>query len=497
MAPPSGKREQSLQRHMVRGSVWTISMRWSIRLAGLIGTVILARLLTPADYGIVSIASMIVGIVEVFGRAGQASAIVRHPNPTREHYDSAWTVSLLLGLGLGLLIWAMVPLTTAYFHEPRAKLVVEILAFRTMLSGSQNIAVLNFQRNLQFNRQFWFSITPEFVAFVVTVIAAFALRNYWALVIGIMSQHVTNFTLSYAMEPYRPRICFSKVREIWSFSIWTLLRNIASYFNLLVDRVAIGGFAGSAGMGRYYVATDLATSPSQELVAPIVGVMFPVMATVQNDVRKRRELYLDVLYWSALICSSTAIGVALVANDMVDLVLGPKWQDVKPLMPWLALSYGILGLGSSVYTALETIGQPRLSAQMQWMRLLGMALVIIPYAFFFRDIHGVAVMRFAVSIAVMPTLFFVLSRPFDLSFRDFVATLWRPFVSGLAMVPVVLGINSTIAVSGNPRLFLDIAAGGATYLGMTMLLWFLTGKPRGPELQVWQRISRKLPAPAG
>src|SRR5215467_1236019 len=127
------KDEAALQRHMVRGSAWTIGVRWSLRLLGLVSTIILARLLTPADYGIVSIASMIVGLVEVFSRAGHVSAVIRHPNPTREHYDTAWTVSLLLGLGLGGIIWILTPLTTAYFHEPRATPIVEILAFRTML----------------------------------------------------------------------------------------------------------------------------------------------------------------------------------------------------------------------------------------------------------------------------------------------------------------------------------------------------------------------------
>ena len=357
------KKEDSLQRHMVRGSIWTIGVRWSLRLMGLVSTVILARLLTPADYGIVSIASMIVGMVEIMSQTEQDSAIIRHPNPTREHYDSAWTVSLLLGIGLGLVIWALTPITTAYFHEPRARIVVEILAFRTMLAGSQNIGVVNFRRNLQFNKQFWFNVIPSLVSFTVTIVAALILRNYWSLVIGVMSQHVTNFTLSYVMEPYRPRICFSKVREIWSFSIWSLVSNMGAFFSQLSDRIAIGGFAGSAGMGRYYVATDLATSPSSELVGPMVQVLFPVMATVQHDREKRRELYLTVLYWSALICTSTAIGVALVSDDMVDLVLGAKWQDVKPLMPWLALSYGVLGLGSSVFTAFDTIGLPRYSAQ--------------------------------------------------------------------------------------------------------------------------------------
>src|SRR5262249_7870497 len=157
-----------------------------------------------------------------------------------------------------------------------------------------------------------------------------------------------------------------------------------------LDRAAIGGFASSSAMGRYYVATDLAISPTQELVEPMTVPLFPVMALVQSDREKRRHLYVTLLHWSALICTSTAIGVALVADDMVDLVLGPQWQEAKPLIPWLALAYGVAGLAAGAYTALETIGEPHVSARLQWSRLAALSATIVPAAYFFRDLEAVA-----------------------------------------------------------------------------------------------------------
>jgi lipopolysaccharide exporter len=492
MTAPQPKDDAALQRHIVRGSAWIIGVRWCVRFLGLISTVILARLLTPADYGIVAIASMIVGIVEVFGRAGQGSAIVRHPNPTREHYDSAWTVSLLLGFAVGGIIWALTPLATTYFHEPRATLIVEILAFRTMLSGAQNIGVLNFQRRLEFSKQFWFSVTPTLVSFPITIAAAFILRNYWALVIALMVEYVVTFTLSYVMEPYRPRISFAKMNEIWSFSTWSLIKNVGFYFNTLVDRIIVGGFAGSAAMGRFQVASDLATIPSQEISAPVVSVLFPVLATVQHDRERRLSLYLTVLYWSALICTSTSIGVALVTNDFVDLVLGPKWQDVKPLMPWLALSVGVLGLGNSVYVAFETIGMAMMSARMQWLRLFGLIVAIIPVAYVTHDLVAVAMTRLIVTIAITPTLFFALSRVFGFTMRDIVVTIWRPLTAGLTMAAVVLSANSMVPFSGPLRLALDICLGATSYMATVLALWTLVGRPQGPEQALMTRVASGL-----
>ena len=483
-----GEAEPTEGHHMVRGSAWNMAIRWSLRLSGLLSTVILARLLTPADYGVVAIAMLIVGMIELLTWTGQDAAVIRHPNPTREHYDANWTVSLLLGLGLGLIVLAATPLATLYFKEPRAVPVVAILAFRTMMLGMRNVGVLNFRRNLQFRKQFWYIVIPKLFSLVITIVSAFILRNYWALIIGVMGQHVCAVVLSYTMEPFRPRISFVKVREIWSYSIWTLIRNIGTYVNDQVDKFVIGGFSGAASMGRYEVARDVAISPTQEIITPVVVTILPVMARVQFDHDKRREIYLNVLNSAALICTSTAVGVALVAEDMADLMLGPQWHDVSILMPWFALSWGLLGMCSSVYSAFDTIGRAYVSARLQWMRVACLAAAIVPVAYLTRNLEDVAITRLVVTAAVTPALFYALSRALNVKPTDLMKTVWRPVAASIAMAVAVLGANATIAFTGPPRLALDIVLGATTYSASIMLLWYLVGRPSGPERLLWERL---------
>jgi lipopolysaccharide exporter len=484
--------DPSLQQHIIRGSVWFIGLRWSLRLTGFISTVILARLLTPSDYGIVAIATLIVGTLEIFTQTGQYDALVRHPNPTREHYDSVWTVSLLLGLGLGLTIWAMTPLTTAYFHEPRAKLVVEILAVRTMMLGLQNVGTINFSRRLNFRRQFYFRVVPKLIAFVVSIGFALVLRNYWALVIGIISQNIATVVLSYAMDPYRPRICFRKVREIWSFSIWSLFKSLGIYVNDQIDKVAVGGFAGAAAMGRYDVARDVAISPSQELVTPVVSALLPVMAKVQDSREKRRELYMSTLSWSALICTSASVGAALVAEDIADLVLGPQWHDVWPLIPWFALSWGVAGLTSGVSSVLLALGHAFASARLQWTRNACFAIAIFPVAYIFRELEAIVIARFLVTLAVSPTIFYVLSRVLEVPMRDFAIALWRPMTAGAVMAAAVLALNVELTFRGGLRLLLDMIMGAGIYGATLMALWAVSGRPPGLERAAWEWARRWL-----
>ena len=128
---------------------------------------------------------------------------------------------------------------------------------------------------------------------IVTLIAAFSLRSYWALVIGIMTQQSFGVLLSYVLSPFRPRLSLAKAGELWSFSVWTFLKSIGTYLSSQIDKLAIGGFAGAAAMGRYEVAVDVSSSPSQEINAPMISVLFPVMAKTLHDRAKLKELLLQ------------------------------------------------------------------------------------------------------------------------------------------------------------------------------------------------------------
>jgi O-antigen/teichoic acid export membrane protein len=495
MSDSGSKDAKPLQGHMLRGSVWTVGVRWTIRMTGVVSTVVLARLLTPSDYGVVAIAMIIATAIEAFAQTGQHLALIRLPAPTHAHYDAAWTMQVLIGFALGAVVSLSAPFATLYFHEPRATLVLHIVAFRTILSGFENIGVVNFRKNLRFDKQFWYNVVPTFASFVVALTSAFVLRNYWALVAGIMTRQIVSLVLSYIMEPFRPRFSFEKVSEIWSFSIWTLIRSIGANFNSSLDKFAIGGFAGAAAMGRYEVASDVAVSPSAEVNAPMITVLFPVMATIQHDPAKRRELYLRVLYWSALICTSTSIGVAVVSSDMVDLVLGQKWHDVKPLMPWLALAFGILGLSDSVYPTFDILGRPDYSARLQWSRFAALLVCVFPVAYLLHSLRAVAITRFVVTCLITPTLFATLARSLDIRFREFVATLWRPIAAGLSMGGALSILNFVLPFSGPPRLGIDIVCGVAIYTGVLMLTWITSGRPDGPETHFYEYVRKALNRP--
>jgi len=466
---------------MLRGSAWMVGLRWAIRLTGVVSTLILARLLTPADFGVVAIAMIVVGLLEMLSQTGQAGAIIRHENPTREHYDSAWTISVLIGFAIALAIVAVAPLTRIYFHDPRSIPVMQCLALRAALAGLENVGTVDFRRDFRFESFFGYNIYAKLISFFITIPLAFFLRNYWALVAGIVVGQLARTVLSYVMHPYRPRLSFREVSGIWSFSIWTFIRQIGSYFSGQLDHIAIGGVAGAASMGRYTVATDLGSSPSTEIVLPVVSVFFPVMARLQNDPEELRRLYLRTLGWAAVICASTSAGVALIAPELVRFMLGARWTDIVPLIAWLAFAAGIGNLCLIAYATLDTIGLPHVGARMQWVRVALLAAMVFPVAYLTRNLMAVAVTQFVSMIIFAPSLFIAVGRRVQVSVSDHVFVLWRPLAAAGMMAAIVISANRVLPLSGNTKLAFDIMTGVLAFTGTSLSLWLASGRPPSPE----------------
>lgn len=170
--------DATVGQHMVRGSAWAVGWRWAVRSIGLVSTIILARLLTPADFGLVAMAMVVVGFIEIFGETGQALALLRYKNPTREHYDTAWTLQVAIGILLAVVMIAAAPLGAIYFNEPRVQPLIYFLSLRALIGGFENIGIVAFRANLDFQRDFLFGLYQKLSTFFLTIGLAIYLRDY-------------------------------------------------------------------------------------------------------------------------------------------------------------------------------------------------------------------------------------------------------------------------------------------------------------------------------
>jgi lipopolysaccharide exporter len=474
--PPDG----GYAKELIRGSIWMIGARWAARLIGLVSTVVLARLLSPTDFGIVAMALIIVGLLETIAYAGVDLALMRAGNDTREHYDTAWTVQLMQGVFIAALLLLAAPMTAAYFSEPRAADVIRLLALKSVIDGLQNIGIVAFRKELNFAKEFRFMLYTKLLNFTIVMVAAFWLRSYWALAIGMTSASAIGVLLSYGMHPYRPRWSLARVREIWSFSQWLMISRIGAYLNRRTDEFVIGGMVGTSAMGSYHVASELSTMPSSELVMPMRRAMFPTLARLTGEPANFASAVLGTFSTVATICLAVGFGLMSVASEIVQLFLGQKWLDAIPLVQWLSLFGGFSALVLVLEVPLWVGGRTHLSAVQTWLEL-AVLLPVVWLATKAFGIEGAAASRTVVSFSMVPVMMYLTSRAGHVGARQLLRAMLRPLAAGMAMAMAIhvlpFGAIGPLAIV----LIAKIVAGALIYGLVLVGLWLAQGRPDGFE----------------
>lgn len=478
---------------LIRNSAWMVGLRWTLRGIGLVSTFILARLLTPEDFGLVAMAALIIGLVEVFGQTGQILALIRHPNPSREHFDTVWTMSIIIGAVITTVLWGLAPLSAEFFHEPRAAEITRILALRALIGGFENIGVVAFRKDLQFSKEYSYQVAQRVLNFALTISLALWLRSYWALILGILGGRLITVAISYRIHLYRPRLCLSKTREIWSFSAWMLLVHVAQFLQDKIDEFVVGNMTDTETMGNYNVAADAATAPTVEMVLPATRALFPIFSRIAGDRSALAEAYLGVFSTTAIVVCASATGVMLVAGDFVAVLLGPRWSRAVPLVELLAMSGAFYCLMQSGITLIGAAGHGRTSAVLAVSRAV-LTIPAIVTAGWLGSVEAIAATRTAVAFVFIPGVFIALARILPLRPMDLLRRLWRPAAAAAAMAAVIKLAHPLLPDVASVRLVIEIGAGAATYGGTLLSLWWLAGRPAGPERGLVAAVGRVFAA---
>ena len=482
---------------IARGAVLTVAMRWTDRLIGIASTLILARLLTPADFGIVAMASLVVSLIDTLFDIGVSAALVQKQGTDREDFDAAWTLRLAQTALTAVIIGvAGAPLAADYFRDPRVEMVLWVMAITVFTGGLENIGIVALQKNMEFGREFRFLFFRRLAGFAATIALALWLHSYWAMVIGALLGRMSGVGLSYLMHEFRPRLSIQRLRAIWSFSQWMLVRNLGSYGALQVDKLVLGRRADAATLGTYNLADDVAALPVSELLAPIGRVLFPAFVRIADRPVELQRAFALALGVQTLVALPAGVGLVLVADLAVPLLLGPQWLAAVPVVQVLALVSVTTALTHSSAYLLLALGKVRVQALFVWGQFLLLAALLI--AVFPRaGVQEIADVRLAVAtVAMLAFLGLVLRAVPAMRARDILASCWRP-VLGTAVMYVVLSELPLPETWPNVlRLAATIAAGGALYAAAILLLWRTAGRPDGAETYLLAKLRPSMRASA-
>ncbi|MGE5491788.1 MAG: lipopolysaccharide biosynthesis protein [Actinomycetota bacterium] len=480
--------------NLFTSALLVVSMRWIDRLLGITSTLVLARLLMPADFGIVAMASVVVGLIDVLLDLGVIPLLVQKKDCDDEDFSNGWSLRVLQCLLVSTLIAVTSPLAADFYHDGRVAPVLQLMALGILVSGFENIGVVNFQKEMLFRKDFQFFFLRRFTGFAATLVFALTLESYWALPLGALAGRIGGVAISYAMHPFRPRFTLSRLRQFWSFSQWMLLLNSGEYFAMRLDKFLVGHRADAAAVGAYSLADEISVMPTSELLMPIGRVLFPAFVKVRERPAELQYAYLLALAVQAMIAIPAAVGLASIAHDAVALLLGEHWMSAVPFVQVLALVYGLNAFSHGASYLLLTLGRVRIMAIAIWTQILVLGLGAIT---FLADAQALQLAQWRLAVSVLYTLAFVilvLREVPTLRAREMLAVVWRPFVAAGAMAYLL----SLLALEGWPLLAAigtRIATGAAVYALALLALWNLAGRPRGAETYLLEKLAFVLRRP--
>ena len=482
----------SLLAKTAGGAGWVIGFRLVTRLLGVASTLTLARLLLPADFGLVALAGSFAQTVDALTNLNVHEAIIRERSPPRAMYDTAFTMSLMRGvLTAGVVAAAAWP-AGEFFHEPRLFQVLLALAASNLIGSVENIATADFMRNFAFQREFKLWTVPRLLQVVVTIGAAIIWHSYWALVLGIITGRTIRTVLSYGMYPYWPSLTFSAWRQIAGFTTWSWAISIVVILRDRFDTVLIGRLFSPARVGIYALGNEIAVLPTSELVDPLCRACFPSFSQLRNSGVSVDQIYVRLLSASAMLVIPAGLGIAAVANPLVNLAFGTNWSEAIPMIQILGVT-AILGtIGSLSGTLFSAFGMLRLNFTITAaMTLLRVALLIglLPGG----TLVTAALIVSTVTIVEQSLYFIITVRQFHVRVKDLLRGTYRSILAGAAMAVGLLGFGiGFVSYSDGFASHLAIAAtaGAAIYVAVLAIVWQVAGRPDGPERDLIAVISR-------
>jgi lipopolysaccharide exporter len=471
-----------------------------MRLLGLISTLFLARLLTPADFGIVALAGLIIAVLDALTDFRFGMALVRRQDATDDDYHTAWTFNVMRGAVVAILLIAGAPLFAGIFTEPRLVDVFRVLGAIAFIDGFQNIGTVQFTKDMRFDRDFILRIGQKMSVFAISITLAFIWRSYWALIAGMLAGSSARLLLSYTMHPFRPRFCVSSGRSLFGFSVWLMGGEILALINQRLEQFLIGGFLSTPVVGVYNVSYEVAGMATGELVGPAAQALFPGFSKIAEDKARLREAYEKSVQFVVAIGTPLGIGLALVSHEFIMLVLGPKWSDATLPLQVLSVMYSISLLAMASTSLLPAIGRTRTAFFVTLIQFAA-RIPITTLAVWQFGLMGAVWSRFAFGITWVIHYMWVIRREIDCSFVRIFTVTWRSYAATATMVGAVflvdkgltlINLEQTSLVSLGIYLCVKAIIGAVAYIFSHIIFWKIQGEPNGPEQQAIQLLQSKL-----
>lgn len=390
------------------GVSWISLLRVVTRAITFIRLAILGRLLTPTQFGYFGIASLLLALLEVITETGINVFLVQEKKDIKTYINAAWVISIFRGLFLAVLILVLAPFISQFFNAPGAYTAVALMAVVPFIRGFINPAIIVYQKDLLFKKEFRLRTILFFVDVIVSVVMAFITKNAVSFVYGLIASAFIEVILSFLLFPIKPKLSFerNKLFLIIKRGWWVTLTGVFSYIADNGDNLTVGKILGSSSLGIYQVAYKLSTLSISEITNVVNQVIFPVYTKFSEDKKRLKKAFIKVTLASSMIAFIIASVLFVFAEQIILIFMGNQWSAAIPAVKILAI-YGLIrtifGNFAPLFLAVQ---KQAYVAKMTFVRVAGLVISIIPLVYYYGMEGAAYAMLFSILVEIPVILYY-------------------------------------------------------------------------------------------
>jgi O-antigen/teichoic acid export membrane protein len=430
--------EDNLRQKTVSGVGWTsVNQVGSQGLKFLI-SIIMARLLTPEDFGLLGMIIVFTGFVTVFAELGFGAALIQRQELEDSHYDSVFWLNLTMGGLLMIFFVIIAPLVAGFYREPVLTPLIRVISINFLLTSLGIVQRTILQREMRFNRIAKIEVSAVMIGAIAAIVMALSGLGVWSLIWQILITSAVMSTTLWWQSNWRPNLSFdrSAVADLWSFSSNLLGFNTVNYWTRNADNLLIGRYLGSVDLGIYTRAYSTMLMPLGQVTNVLGQVMFPALSRMQHDRDRVKRIYLRSIAAIALITFPMMMGLFVVAEDFVLTLYGEKWSGVTPVLQILC----VVGMIQSLVATAGWIfqSQGRTDWMLRWGLVSG-ALGILSFVLgvYIGSIEAVALCYAVVNFILLYWKISIPGKLISLQFREVMLSVAGIFGCTLFMAGAV------------------------------------------------------------
>ncbi|HVB58315.1 MAG TPA: lipopolysaccharide biosynthesis protein [Candidatus Acidoferrales bacterium] len=420
--------QADLRGRSVRAGLVTLTSQGTQFFMQSIATVVLARLLTPGDFGLVAMVTAVTGLGSAFADLGLSEATIQREEITHDQVNALFWINVAIGVGLMVVTMALAPVLAWLYREPRLVHITLLLSFTFLISGLRVQPDALLRRQMRFASLAIRDVAAYALAVPLAITMAWRGSGYWALVALPVTLNLTGMILSWLMVKWRPGLPRrnANVRSLVVFGRDVAASYLLFNVNRSVDNVLIGWYWGAAPLGLYSRAYNLLMLPVRQLNAPAASVAVPAFSRIQCDPERYARYYLRAISLIVWVCAPLFGFLFTGASPVIVLLLGAQWQGAAPVFQILAISaLGQLLLESTVWLLVSRGQADRLLKLLLIISpiIIGSFVIGLPFG-----IKGVALSYSVVLLAILPWIL-------KFAFRG--TTLTLPRLGRVLLYPVL------------------------------------------------------------